>query len=63
MIRLGAYRKGSDPEVDKAISYHGPIKSFLTQQHQEPTTLDEGFAKLTDIINSPPPQPKPAAEK
>ena len=63
MIRLGAYRKGADPEVDKAIGYHEPIETFLTQQHNDPTTLDEGFSKLTDIMRSPAPPPKPPADK
>lgn len=60
MIRLGAYRKGSDPEVDRAIAYYGPIRNFLVQSHNQHTTLEEGFTSLEDILKNP---PKPAAEK
>ena len=29
LIRLGAYRAGSSPEVDEAIALHGPLEEFL----------------------------------
>jgi flagellum-specific ATP synthase len=31
LIGIGAYKEGSNPDVDKAIRYHGPINSFLRQ--------------------------------
>src|SRR5262245_30830411 len=31
LIRLGAYRPGSSPEVDEAIKLHKPLESFLAQ--------------------------------
>lgn len=51
LIRLGAYRKGSDPKVDEAIQYYDPIEEFLTQQKNDQTTIDEGFAQLAEILH------------
>ncbi len=50
LIRLGAYRKGSDPKVDEAIQLYPKIEEFLAQHKDENTPIDEGFAKLAAII-------------
>jgi flagellum-specific ATP synthase len=50
MIRLGAYRKGSDAEVDKAIQYFAPLEAFLSQRKDERSTLAEGYAELGKIL-------------
>ena len=50
LIRLGAYRKGSDAKVDEAIRIYPQIEEFLTQHKDEQTSVDEGFAKLAAII-------------
>lgn len=31
LISIGAYKEGSNPEVDEAIKYHEPIENFLKQ--------------------------------
>ncbi len=54
MIRLGAYRKGSDPEVDRAIHYYQPIEDFLAQVKEEHSSLEEGYAKLAEILGVQP---------
>jgi len=51
LIRLGAYRKGSDPKVDEAIQYYDPIEDFLTQDKHDHTTIDEGFTRLAEILH------------
>lgn len=50
MIRLGAYRKGSDPEVDQAIKYFPALEDFLRQRKDEKTTLDEGYDQLAKLL-------------
>ncbi len=50
MIRLGAYRKGSDPDVDEAIKYFPKIEDFMRQLPDESTTLDECYKKLAEIL-------------
>jgi flagellum-specific ATP synthase len=51
LIRLGAYRKGSDPKVDEAIQYYDQIEEFLTQQKHEQTSIDDGFDRLAGILH------------
>lgn len=58
MIRLGAYRQGSDPKVDEAIKYFPQIEDFLRQApDDEHGTLEESYKKLSEILgvsqNSP----------
>jgi len=50
LIRLGAYRKGSDPDVDEAIALYPEIEEFLRQDKDDNTTIEEGFARLAAII-------------
>ncbi|MDO9564652.1 MAG: flagellum-specific ATP synthase FliI, partial [Bradyrhizobium sp.] len=50
LIRLGAYRQGSSPEVDEAIKLHGPLESFLRQAKDEVTSLIEGYGQLGKIL-------------
>ena len=50
LIRLGAYRAGSSPEVDEAIQLHGPLEDFLGQAKEEKTGLLEGYQRLEQIL-------------
>jgi flagellum-specific ATP synthase len=51
LIRLGAYRSGSSPEVDEAIRLHEPLEGFLAQDKSEATDLAEGYAWLAQILS------------
>jgi flagellum-specific ATP synthase len=51
LIRLGAYRPGSSPEVDQAIALHGPLEEFLSQDKDEASTLAEGYQRLEQIFS------------
>lgn len=50
LIRLGAYRKGSDIQVDEAILLYPDIEDFLTQRKGDHSSIDESFSKLADIL-------------
>src|SRR5438477_7495120 len=50
LIRLGAYRAGSSPEVDEAIGLHKPLEQFLAQGKEEATTMREGYQRLEQIL-------------
>jgi flagellum-specific ATP synthase len=50
LIRLGAYRKGSDPTVDEAILFYPEIEEFLTQNKGDHSTIDDSFARLAGIL-------------
>ena len=51
LIRLGAYRKGSDPKVDEAILIYPKLDQFLAQKPEEKMRLEEGYELLTQILN------------
>jgi flagellum-specific ATP synthase len=50
LIRLGAYRKGTDPKVDEAIRLYPQIEEFLTQNKDENTPIAEAFDDLAGIV-------------
>ncbi|MEX0582059.1 MAG: flagellar protein export ATPase FliI [Sneathiella sp.] len=50
MIRLGAYRPGTDPQVDEAIHFFPMLEEFMSQEKQERTGLAECFAALSRIL-------------
>ncbi len=50
LIRLGAYRAGTSPEVDEAIRLHKPLEAFLAQGKEEATSLAEGYRRLAEIV-------------
>ncbi len=50
MIRLGAYRKGTDPEIDRAIQIYPAIENFLRQKKNEPSELAKGYEELAGIL-------------
>ena len=50
LIRLGAYRAGTSPEVDEAIRLHKPIAAFLAQGKEEATSLADGYRRLAQIL-------------
>jgi len=52
LIRLGAYRAGSSPEVDEAIRLHEPLEEFLRQGKGEATSLLEGYQRLAQILGT-----------
>ena len=50
LIRLGAYRRGSDASVDEAIHYFPAIEAFLAQRKDEKTDLATCYAMLSQIF-------------
>jgi len=50
LIRLGAYRRGSSPEVDEAIGLNPALEAFLGQDKVESTGLLEGYRRLEQIL-------------
>ncbi len=51
VIRLGAYRAGSSPELDEAIHFHPLLEDFLSQGINDRALIGEGYEKLAQILN------------
>ena len=52
LIRLGAYRAGSSPEVDEAIRLHEPLEGYLRQAKDEVASLGDGYRRLEQILGA-----------
>jgi flagellum-specific ATP synthase len=53
LIRIGAYRRGTDPKVDEAIAYFDRIDGFLSQRKDESTNLNTSYELLARLIAAP----------
>jgi flagellum-specific ATP synthase len=56
LIRLGAYRQGTDPGVDEAIHYQPALEQFLAQRKDERAPLAEGYRDLAAMLGMDPPE-------
>ncbi len=52
LIRIGAYRAGSDPVIDRAITLNPALEAFLTQDKHEATPLDQAFAQMQAVLGA-----------
>ncbi len=50
LIRLGAYRRGTDPDVDRAMVFYPQLETFITQREKEGSTLAEGYEQLAKVL-------------
>lgn len=52
LVRLGAYRTGSNAEVDEAIKLNPVLEDFLRQAKDEVTSIEEGYRRLQQIVKT-----------
>jgi len=52
LIQLGAYAKGSDPEVDKAIGCIRELQDYLSQPTDQPASFTEALEELKKLMRS-----------
>ena len=50
LIRLGAYKAGTNPEVDNAVRLYPALEAFLSQGKTEQATLGQGYEALSAIM-------------
>lgn len=50
LIRLGAYRPGSDEKTDTAIKYYPALQDFLSQDRNDQSDFATGYAALREIL-------------
>ena len=51
LISVGAYQKGTNPKIDRAISMHEVLTSFLRQDIDETHSFDETVKRLIEITS------------
>ena len=49
-MRIGAYAKGADAEVDEAVRLWPQLEAFLSQDVHDVTPADDAFAKLEAVL-------------
>ncbi len=54
MVDMGAYRAGSNPEIDRAISLYPAIRSVLRQSTKESSSRKDALAKLRNALGATP---------
>ena len=54
LVRLGAYRAGTDPAVDEAVRLAPRIETVLSQGRDEQVTLRESFDRLRSVLEPAP---------
>lgn len=50
LINIGAYVKGSNPEIDYAIEKHSAVNDFLTQSTLDKFDFDDTIRVMSDIV-------------
>ena len=50
MINIGAYAKGSNPKIDRAIGLFDAINEYLQQPVDQKATMDECVQQLLTLI-------------
>ncbi|KTD39367.1 nucleotide binding protein FliI [Legionella nautarum] len=52
LILLGAYTKGNDQQLDKAIAYREKIREYIAQDMNEKVDFESSIEKLSQLANS-----------
>jgi flagellum-specific ATP synthase len=53
LINIGAYRKGSNPKIDRAIQVHDDIEAFLKQEIGTRGSIDDSIRMMDEILRMP----------
>ena len=51
LIRIGAYTKGTDPELDEAMTKKEPMEKFITQSSILQNSLEDTVHSLLEVMN------------
>ena len=54
LISIGAYQRGSDPEVDEAIDYQPLLRQFLQQNSEDAVSFENSLQTLLQILGDEP---------
>lgn len=50
LIQIGAYKRGTDREIDRAIAFHPKIQGFLKQGILEHLSLEESIKRMQTLL-------------
>jgi flagellum-specific ATP synthase len=49
LVRIGAYKPGSDPELDRALRTRGAMRAFMTQEVHERVCFADSLRQLATL--------------
>jgi flagellum-specific ATP synthase len=49
LVRIGAYRPGADPDLDRALRARGAMRSFMTQDSKEHVHFPDCVQRLAQL--------------
>jgi flagellum-specific ATP synthase len=49
LVKIGAYKPGSDPELERALQARGTMRSFMTQSADEPESFQDCLGRLATV--------------
>ena len=52
LISVGAYSRGSDPSIDKAIDFNQKMMEFLRQGMHQPVSFSESLQQLKALMQA-----------
>lgn len=52
LISVGAYQRGSDPDIDEAIDFNAALNNFLQQDTGESFSYNESVKELIDLVGA-----------
>jgi flagellum-specific ATP synthase len=50
LVRIGAYKAGADPDLDRALQARGALRSFMAQDARERTDFAESLRRLAELV-------------
>ena len=50
LVRIGAYKAGSDPDLERALRAHGAMRSFMTQGAGERVRFADSLRSLAELV-------------
>jgi flagellum-specific ATP synthase len=54
LITIGAYKPGQNKRVDRAVAVIDRLNGFLRQRSHEPSTLEQSWSELAEILQQAP---------
>jgi flagellum-specific ATP synthase len=50
LVRIGAYKPGTDRDIDRALQFRPAIREYMVQSAREPETLDDARKQLLRMV-------------
>lgn len=50
LVRIGAYKPGADPDLDRALRAREALRAFMTQDAQERSSFADSVSRLAELV-------------